>query len=52
MQDDEAEFAHLAPEGEVAAGRVVIVGYGRVGALIGEMLSRHDIPFVAIDNDR
>jgi CPA2 family monovalent cation:H+ antiporter-2 len=49
-QDDEAEFAHLAPEAEIAAGQVVIVGYGRVGALIGEMLSRHGIPFVAVDN--
>ncbi|WP_024881384.1 cation:proton antiporter [Methylosinus sp. LW3] len=51
LQDDEAEFGHLAPEGEIAAGRVVIVGYGRVGALIGDMLSRHEIPFVAVDND-
>jgi CPA2 family monovalent cation:H+ antiporter-2 len=49
-QDVEAELAYLAPEGEIAAGRVVIVGYGRVGTLIGDMLSRHDIPFVAIDN--
>ena len=45
-----AEFAHLAPEGDVAAGKVVIVGFGRVGALVGEMLSRHKIPFVAIDD--
>jgi CPA2 family monovalent cation:H+ antiporter-2 len=31
--------------------RVIIVGYGRVGALIGEMLDMHRIPFVAIDRD-
>lgn len=49
-QDAEAEFAHLTPESELAAGRVILVGYGRVGALIGDMLKRHDIPFVAIDN--
>lgn len=49
-QDLEAEFTHLSPDSEVAAGRVVIVGYGRVGALIGEMLTRHDIPFVAMDS--
>ncbi len=49
-QDIEAEFTHLTPESEIAAGRVVIVGYGRVGALIGDMLARHDIPFVAVDN--
>ncbi|MGA8169607.1 MAG: cation:proton antiporter [Methylocystis sp.] len=46
----QAEFAHLAPEGDVALDRVVIVGYGRVGALVGDMLRRHDIPFVAIDD--
>ena len=29
--------------------RVIIVGYGRVGALIGDMLDRHAIPFIAVD---
>ena len=29
--------------------RVVIVGYGRVGALIGDMLDMHRIPFIAVD---
>jgi len=32
-------------------GRVVIVGYGRVGALIGDMLDVHKIPFIAVDSD-
>ena len=31
--------------------RVIIVGYGRVGALIGDMLDRHAIPFIAVDSD-
>jgi CPA2 family monovalent cation:H+ antiporter-2 len=31
--------------------RVIIVGYGRVGALIGEMLDVHKIPFIGVDND-
>ncbi len=31
--------------------RVIIVGYGRVGALIGDMLDRHAIPFIAIDSN-
>jgi len=31
--------------------RVLIVGYGRVGTLVGDMLSRHDVPFLAIDAD-
>ncbi len=37
------------PEGD--APRVILVGYGRVGALIGDMLDIHDIPFVAVDAD-
>jgi CPA2 family monovalent cation:H+ antiporter-2 len=49
-EETNAQFAHLAPEGDIASGKVVVVGYGRVGALVGEMLKRHDIPFVAIDD--
>jgi CPA2 family monovalent cation:H+ antiporter-2 len=30
---------------------VLLVGYGRVGKLVGEMLGRHDIAWVAIDRD-
>jgi CPA2 family monovalent cation:H+ antiporter-2 len=46
----------LAPEALVAppedeSRRVIIVGYGRVGALIGEMLDAHRIPFIAVDAD-
>jgi monovalent cation:H+ antiporter-2, CPA2 family len=33
------------------AGRVIIVGYGRVGALIGEMLDAHRIRYIAVDVD-
>ena len=32
-------------------GRVIIAGYGRVGQLVGEMLTRHDVPFLALDMD-
>jgi CPA2 family monovalent cation:H+ antiporter-2 len=31
--------------------RVIVVGYGRVGQLVCEMLARHKIPFVAVDKD-
>jgi CPA2 family monovalent cation:H+ antiporter-2 len=48
---DEAALAALAPEADIGAGRVIIVGYGRVGQLVGEMLARHDISFVAVDDD-
>jgi len=33
------------------AGRVIIAGFGRVGQLVGEMLARHKVPFIAIDAD-
>ena len=47
--ESDPELARFAPEREIAEGRVVIVGYGRVGALVGDMLKRHDIPFVAVE---
>ena len=33
------------------AGRVLVVGYGRVGRLVGDMLDRHDLPWIAVDRD-
>ena len=47
--DAEKQFAHLTPMTDVGADKVIVVGYGRVGTLVGELLRRHDIPFVAID---
>jgi monovalent cation:H+ antiporter-2, CPA2 family len=38
-------------EGAEAVSRVFVVGYGRVGRLIGEMLARHKIPYLSIDSD-
>jgi CPA2 family monovalent cation:H+ antiporter-2 len=32
-------------------GRVIIAGYGRVGQLVGDMLRRHKVPYLAIDMD-
>jgi CPA2 family monovalent cation:H+ antiporter-2 len=46
-----AAEALVAPPGDEAGGRVIIVGYGRVGTLIGEMLDVHKIPFIAVDVD-
>ncbi len=31
--------------------KVLVVGYGRVGKLVGDMLGRHDIPWVAAERD-
>ncbi|MDR6530581.1 CPA2 family monovalent cation:H+ antiporter-2 [Caulobacter rhizosphaerae] len=36
---------------EEPAGRVLVVGYGRVGRLVGDMLDRHNLPWIAIDRD-
>jgi CPA2 family monovalent cation:H+ antiporter-2 len=41
----------LAATPESESQRVIIVGYGRVGALIGEMLAVHSVPFIAVDVD-
>lgn len=32
-------------------GRVIVAGYGRVGQLVGDMLERHKVPYLAIDLD-
>ena len=32
-------------------GAVLIVGFGRVGRLVGEMLAEHKVPFIALDTD-
>jgi CPA2 family monovalent cation:H+ antiporter-2 len=45
----ESPAEETPPGGE--APRVIIVGYGRVGALIGDMLDMHAIPFIAVDSD-
>ncbi len=47
----EAEAEALVEPPEDETHRVIIVGYGRVGALIGEMLTVHKIPFIAVDRD-
>lgn len=38
-------------QGEEPEGRVLVVGYGRVGRLVGDMLDRHELPWIAIDRD-
>ncbi|MGO4705771.1 cation:proton antiporter [Microvirga sp. 2MCAF38] len=46
----------LSPEAKVPPpadeiGRVIVAGYGRVGQLVGEMLERHNVPYLALDLD-
>jgi CPA2 family monovalent cation:H+ antiporter-2 len=37
-------------EGPVESG-VLVIGYGRVGRLVGDMLGRHEIPWVGVERD-
>lgn len=32
-------------------GHVIIAGYGRIGQMVGEILSRQGVPFVAVESD-
>jgi CPA2 family monovalent cation:H+ antiporter-2 len=43
------EALETPPEDE--SHRVILVGFGRVGALIAEMLEVHEIPYIAVDSD-
>jgi CPA2 family monovalent cation:H+ antiporter-2 len=42
--------AKVAPPDD-AENRAILVGYGRVGRLIGDMLETHKIPYIAVDAD-
>ncbi len=48
---DEPAFAGLTPQHDDGLERVIVVGYGRVGQLVAEMLTRHELRFLAIDAD-
>ena len=43
--------AEPPPPPDAADGAVMIVGFGRVGRLVGEMLTEHGQRFIAIDSD-
>jgi monovalent cation:H+ antiporter-2, CPA2 family len=46
-QPSEAPSQHVGEP----AGQVLIVGYGRVGKLVSDMLGRHDLPWLAVERD-
>ena len=48
---DQLGRARAEPPPDRQQDRVIIAGYGRVGRLVGEMLKRHAIPFIALDSD-
>ena len=43
--------APAEPPPDDGEARVIIVGYGRVGRLVGEMVSLHGLQFLAVDGD-
>lgn len=45
------DYSHLTPTGVDQAGHVIVIGYGRVGLLVSEMLTRHDIAHIATDSN-
>jgi monovalent cation:H+ antiporter-2, CPA2 family len=48
---DAALAAGLTPRHDDGLERVIVVGYGRVGQLVADMLTRHKLEFLAIDAD-
>jgi CPA2 family monovalent cation:H+ antiporter-2 len=42
---------HVEPPPEDGTDHAIIVGYGRFGKLVGEMLRRHELTFLATDSD-
>lgn len=55
-QKERSEAQDLAPPAEIQPEaeeepKVMIVGFGRVGRLVADMLTRHDIPWVAVDRN-
>jgi CPA2 family monovalent cation:H+ antiporter-2 len=45
----EPELAVAPPEGET--GHAIVVGHGRVGQIVCDLLERHELAFIATDND-
>lgn len=49
--EGEAQGGDLPPDEADAEGRAVILGFGRVGRLVGEMLTEHERHYIAMDSD-
>lgn len=50
-ENDSAVLALTPQTEQESSGHVIVIGFGRVGRLVGEMLARHDIRYLAIDTD-
>ncbi|MDI1264657.1 MAG: NAD-binding protein, partial [bacterium] len=51
MRDDKPLDPELAVEPRGGSGHAIVVGHGRVGQVVCEMLDRHHFRYVAVDND-
>jgi monovalent cation:H+ antiporter-2, CPA2 family len=49
-QEVDADLVKL-PEEDAGARKAVVVGFGRVGQLVGEMLTVHAIPFLVVETN-
>ena len=50
-QSQRAPAPELPPQTGDGPPRVLVIGYGRVGLMVGDMLDRHKIAWVAVDRD-
>jgi CPA2 family monovalent cation:H+ antiporter-2 len=48
---EESRNTPAMPEPVAAPDTVILAGFGRVGQLVGEMLERHGIPYLAVDSN-
>ncbi len=48
---EDRAFDTAAPEPQVVLGGTVIIGFGRVGRTVADMLKAHDKPYIAVDAD-
>jgi CPA2 family monovalent cation:H+ antiporter-2 len=51
VRDDKALDPELAVAPSGGSGHAIVIGHGRVGQVVCEMLDRHQFKYVAVDND-
>jgi CPA2 family monovalent cation:H+ antiporter-2 len=51
VRDDKALDPELAVAPSGGNGHAIVIGHGRVGQVVCEMLDRHQLKYVAVDND-
>jgi hypothetical protein len=52
IERQESKLATLPERTEGLQGHAIIVGYGRVGSIIGDALKAHDLPFLVVEENR